>query len=96
MYTFTNRFAKAGPVRGADKIFEKEVDPALLREPPDFVTLSREVLGRQKTYGTRFFRSISSQIIGVKMSCIARGILLPGQIMVFARDMKDCGNTDNR
>jgi hypothetical protein len=42
VYIFTNRFAKTGPVRGADKIFEKEVDPALLREPPDFVTLSRE------------------------------------------------------
>ena len=47
------------------------------------------VLGRQKTYEARFFRSISSQIIGVKMSCIAMGILLPGQVMVFARDMKD-------
>ena len=41
-------------------------------------------------------RSISCQIMGVKISCIASGILLPGQTMVFARDMKESGNIDRR
>src|SRR6476620_12331591 len=76
----------------------QEKGPEFLR--PRDATAARvkreRVLGRQKTYEARFFRSISSQIIGVTMSCIAMGLLLPGKIMVFARDMKDCGNTDRR
>jgi hypothetical protein len=34
--------------------------------------------------------------MGVKMSCIASGILLPGQTIVFARDMNESGNIDIR
>ena len=34
-----------------------------------------------------FLRSSSRQIIGVKMSCMARSILPPGHTIVFARDM---------
>ena len=30
------------------------------------------------------------------MSCIASGILLPGQTMMFGRDMKESGNIDRR
>ena len=42
----------------------------------------------------RFLRSIKCQIMGVKMSCIASGILLPGQTIVLARDMNESGNID--
>ncbi len=35
-------------------------------------------------------------IIGVKISCIANGIFPPGQTMVFARDMYESCNMDNR
>jgi Tn3 transposase DDE domain len=35
-----------------------------------------------------FLRSISCQIIGVKMSCIANAIFPPGHTIVLARDMK--------
>ena len=41
-------------------------------------------------------RSIRCHIVGVKMSCIARGILLPGQTIVFALDMKEFGIIDMR
>ncbi len=41
-------------------------------------------------------RSISRQIIGVKMSCMASGILAPGQTMVFGRDMNELGSIDRR
>lgn len=44
----------------------------------------------------RPFRSIRFQIMGVNTSCIARGILLPGQTIVFARDMKEFGIIDMR
>ena len=44
----------------------------------------------------RPLRSIRFQIMGVKISCIARGILLPGQTIVFARDMKEFGIIDMR
>jgi hypothetical protein len=44
----------------------------------------------------RFLRSISCHIMGVNISCIASGILLPGQTMVFGRDMKEAGNIDSR
>jgi hypothetical protein len=44
----------------------------------------------------RPFRSIRFQIIGVKMSCIASGILLPGHTIVFARDIKEFGIIDMR
>ena len=44
----------------------------------------------------RRLRSIRFQIMGVKISCIARGILLPGQTIVFARDMKEFGIIDMR
>ena len=40
----------------------------------------------------RPLRSIRFQIMGVKISCIARGILLPGQTIVFGRDMNESGN----
>jgi len=46
---------------------------------------------------TAFFRrSIRRQIIGVKMSCIARSILPPGHTMVFGRDMKELCNIESR
>ena len=41
-------------------------------------------------------RSISRQIMGVKMSCIARSILPPGQTMVLGRDMKESCSIDSR
>ena len=41
-------------------------------------------------------RSISRQIIGVKMSCMASGIFAPGQTMVFGRDMNESGSIDSR
>ena len=44
----------------------------------------------------RRLRSIRCHIMGVKMSCIASGILLPGQTIVFARDMKEFGIIDMR
>jgi hypothetical protein len=44
----------------------------------------------------RPLRSIRCQIMGVKMSCIASGILLPGQTIVLARDIKESGNIDRR
>ena len=34
--------------------------------------------------------------MGVKISCIASGILLPGQTTVLARDIKESGNIDMR
>ncbi len=44
----------------------------------------------------RRLRSISCQIMGVKMSCMASGIFAPGQTMVFGRDMKEEGSIDRR
>lgn len=38
-------------------------------------------------HSERFLRSMSCRIIGVKMSCIANGILPPGHTMVLALDM---------
>jgi hypothetical protein len=49
-----------------------------------------------KIHEARFLRSIKCQIMGVKMSCIASGILLPGQTIVLARDMNESGNIDRR
>src|SRR5581483_446526 len=43
-----------------------------------------------------FLHSSRRQIMGVKMSCMARSILPPGHTMVFGRDMKESCNMDNR
>ena len=44
----------------------------------------------------RPLQSIRCHIMGVKISCIASGILLPGQTIVFGRDMKEFGIIDMR
>jgi hypothetical protein len=46
---------------------------------------------KPETHEARLLRSIKRQIMGVKISCIASGILLPGQTMVFGRDIKEAG-----
>ncbi len=43
-----------------------------------------------------FLRSSRRQIIGVKMSCIARSILPPGQTIVFERDMNESCSIESR
>src|SRR5262249_45382759 len=43
-----------------------------------------------------FRHSMSLQIMGVKMSCMARSILPPGQTMVLARDMKESCSMESR
>src|ERR1700722_18328190 len=43
-----------------------------------------------------FLHSRRRQIMGVKMSCMARSIFPPGQTMVLGRDMNESCNMDNR
>jgi hypothetical protein len=56
----------------------------------------REIAKSHDLHEVRLLRSISCQIMGVNISCIASGILLPGQTMVFGRDMNEAGNIDRR
>ena len=63
--------------------------------PPLCVQLIARWNGRL-AHEARRLRSIRCQIMGVKMSCIASGILLPGQTIVLARDIKEFGNIERR
>ena len=71
----------------------------LLRESkgaPEGCAIDCTLVAAIGVHEARPLRSIKFQIMGVKISCIARGILPPGQTIVFARDMKEFGIIDMR
>ncbi len=82
----SRRNAPAGPpvIGGQDDPLEQHQDEDQVDDPA-----ASEKIGYLRL-------SISRQIIGVKISCMARSILPPGQTMVFGRDMKESCSMDSR
>ncbi len=67
------------PSMAASWLLQKALPPSLLQFDLAFACAQR----------LRRFLSITCRIIGVKMICMARPILPPGQTMMFGRDMNE-------
>lgn len=80
----------------ASKRFGLRSTPSRKQRSPRGCAIDCTLVAAIGIHEARPLRSIRFQIMGVKISCIARGILLPGQTIVFARDMKEFGIIDMR